>query len=121
MARSDLACPSACPGGRFEALNAVLFVDRERQYVGHEQRNCTYVCSECGQVALDLAAVGRAMQRERQASPLILRCPMCSTEMLPPADDELTPVVECPACEGRFSIEEGMPRLHGTGFDSEVG
>ena len=39
--------------------------------------------------------------------------------MLPPADGELSPYVECPACERRFALEEGMPRLHGTGLDAE--
>lgn len=120
MPQSDLHCPSNCAGERFEALNARLFVDRERRHVGHEQRQCTYICAECGQVAIDLAAVGRAMQRERHASPLILKCPHCGTEMLPPTEDDMTPVVECPACEGRFSLEEGMPRLHGTGYDAEM-
>jgi hypothetical protein len=33
--------------------------------------------------------------------------------MLPPEDDPLAAVVECPVCETRFSIEEGSPRLHG--------
>jgi hypothetical protein len=38
--------------------------------------------------------------------------------MLPPLDDELAPFVECPICETRFALEEGMPHLHGTAFDT---
>ena len=120
MARiSDLHCPSNCQSGRFEALNAPVYINRERRYLSHDDSRSTFVCAECGQVAIDLAEVGRAMQRERSAAPLVLRCPVCGTEMLPPADDDLAPLVECPLCQARFSPEEGMPRLHGTGLDPD--
>jgi uncharacterized protein YbaR (Trm112 family) len=44
--------------------------------------------------------------------------------LLPPEDDPLASVIECPACETRFEIDEGMPRLHGepgNGEDAEAG
>ena len=51
--------------------------------------------------------------------PQVLVCPQCGTQLLPPLDDELAPYVECPICETRFAIEEGMPHLHGTLLDPE--
>lgn len=121
MAQADLHCPNGCDDERFEALNAPLFVDRARRYLGHDDSQATFICARCGAVAIDLAEVGRAMQIEQEAATLVLRCPVCETEMLPPGDDDLAPIVECPACESRFAIEEGMPRLHGTGFDGDAG
>jgi uncharacterized protein YbaR (Trm112 family) len=70
-------------------------------------------------VAVDLAEVAMAMRVEEEVLPLVLVCPYCAEAMLPPTDGELSPYVECPACERRFALEEGMPHLHGTGLDAE--
>jgi hypothetical protein len=35
---------------------------------------------------------------------------------LPPEDDPLASLVECPMCGQRFSPEEGTPHLHGGGL-----
>ena len=117
--RGDLQCPNHCTGGRYEALNAPLYVDSRRRYLDHDDRRATFVCGECQAVAVDLAEVGRAMRREAEVEPQLLVCPHCATEMLPPLDDELAPYVECPMCETRFAIEEGMPRLHGGTSDHQ--
>ncbi|MGA8014890.1 MAG: hypothetical protein WCB85_03120 [Candidatus Dormiibacterota bacterium] len=115
--RGDLQCPNGCTGGRFEALNAPLHVDSGRRYLDHDDSQATFVCAECQAVAVDLAEVGLAMRREAEIEPEVLVCPHCSTELLPPLDDELAPHVECPICETRFAVEEGMPRLHGGALD----
>jgi hypothetical protein len=112
-ARGDLRCPGGCSGGRFEALNAPLYVDSGRRYLEHDDSRATFVCAECQAVAVDLAEVGEAMRRDAEAPPPVLVCPQCGTHMLPPLDDELAPCIECPMCETRFAIEEGMPHLHG--------
>ncbi len=112
---ADLACPHGCAGERFEALNAPLHVDRRRRYLDHDDSHATFVCAECGAVAVDLAQVAVAMRRDAEAEPLTLVCPHCGAEMLPPLDDELAPHVECPICETRFAVEEGMRWLHGGG------
>jgi len=44
---------------------------------------------------------------------IALICPSCGMRLLPPLDDPLAMLIECPACETRFEVEEGMPRLHG--------
>jgi len=113
--RGDLQCPNRCTGGRFEALNAPLFVDSGRRYLGHDDSRATFVCAECQAVAVDLAQVADEMRREAEPEPEVLVCPSCGTQMLPPLEDELAPFVECPMCETRFAVEEGMPRLHGGG------
>jgi uncharacterized protein YbaR (Trm112 family) len=118
MPSGDLRCPNGCGGGRFEALNAPIHVDRRRRYLDHDDSRATFVCADCQAVAVDLAEVAMAMRLEEEILPLVLVCPHCGEAMLPPADDELTPNVECPACEKRFALEEGMPRLHGTGLDT---
>jgi DNA-directed RNA polymerase subunit RPC12/RpoP len=99
----QLACPNNCPEGRFEALNAPMFVDRTGGYAGHDSTRATYVCAVCQSVAVDVDRV------------VTLTCPSCDLRMLPPEDDPLAAVIECPACETRFEVEEGMPRLHGGG------
>jgi DNA-directed RNA polymerase subunit RPC12/RpoP len=108
-----LACPNNCAEGRFEALNAVMFVDRTGRYAGHEARRATYVCAVCQSVAVDVAAAAREMRRRGDERAVTLTCPSCSMRMLPPEDDPLATLVECPACETRFAVDEGMPRLHG--------
>ena len=113
--RRDLYCPNGCPEGTFEALNAPLVVGRDARYISHDDRVATYRCTTCSSVAVDLWAAAREMQHDRTAQPLTLTCPACSTMMLPPVDDPLATVVECPECGQHFSIEEGMPRLHGGG------
>lgn len=116
--RGDLQCPHGCEGGRFEALNAPLFVDRQGRYLDHDDSQATFVCAVCQSVAIDTTAVGRAMAIAGEAGVLVLVCPSCGVEMLPP-EDPLAAIVECPACETAFTIEEGQPRLHGTGVDPE--
>jgi len=61
--------------------------------------------------------VVREMQRRGDDPPVTLSCPACGMRLLPPEDDPLAPVIECPACETRFDIEEGMAHLHGDGSD----
>ncbi len=109
----ELHCPNGCDGGRFEALNAPLIVDRQGRYVTHQDRAATYVCAVCQCVAIDIAAAAREMARSGIAPTTGLTCPSCNASMLPPEDDPLADLVECPFCDTRFSIEEGMPRLHG--------
>jgi DNA-directed RNA polymerase subunit RPC12/RpoP len=112
MARM-LSCPNLCEARRFEALNAPLYVDPSGKYIEHDAKRAAYVCVECGSVAIDVAAAMREAESARAAEPQTLTCPGCGTEMLPPEDDPLAAVVECPICETRFSIEEGSPSLHG--------
>ncbi|HYA00591.1 MAG TPA: hypothetical protein VEK76_09600 [Candidatus Binatia bacterium] len=114
----NLQCPNGCSGGRFEALNAPLIVDSQRRYLEHDDSRATFVCAECQSVAVDLAEAARAMRRDAELEPPILVCPHCAAEMLPPLDDELAAYVECPICETRFAIEEGMRRLHEGGSPS---
>ena len=113
----QLACPTGCVDGRFEALNAPMMVDRNGRYLSHDASMATYVCNVCRMVAIDVAAAGRAMRTDGPAPLTTLTCPACGVVMLPPEDDEMAVVVECPACEARFAVEEGMPRLHGAGED----
>jgi len=111
----DLHCPNGCEDGRFEALNAPLIVDRSGRYVSHDDGSATYVCARCQSVAVDLASAAREMQYGEERTLVTLQCPACGLEMLPPEDDPLAALLECPACETRFAVEEGMSRLHGDG------
>ena len=111
MAPGHLACPNNCAEGRFEALNAPMFVDRSGRYAGHDASHATYVCAVCQTVALDVAAAAREMQR-RDERVVTLTCPVCGMRMLPPEDDPLATLIECPACENRFEVEEGTAHLH---------
>jgi DNA-directed RNA polymerase subunit RPC12/RpoP len=117
--RRDLYCPTGCPGGTFEALNAPLIVGRDGAYIRHDDSAATYRCTSCGSIAVDLWAAAREMRHDRVAEPQTLTCPACGTLMLPPIDDPLATVVECPACGQQFTVEEGMPRLHGGGSAEE--
>ena len=108
-----LACPNNCPEGRFEALNAPMFVDRNGRYAGHDDSRATYVCAVCQTVAIDVAAAATEMHRGSDDQAIALICPSCGMRLLPPLDDPLAMLIECPACETRFEVEEGMPRLHG--------
>ena len=121
MADRELRCPTGCPEATFEALNAPLIVDARGRYLRHDARHATYVCTTCQSVAIDVAAAARAMTRDRSAIPPTLTCPGCGVELLPPEDDPLAAVVECPACATRFSVEEGMPHLHGVGSGEDDG
>jgi DNA-directed RNA polymerase subunit RPC12/RpoP len=122
VALLDLRCPNGCPDGRFEALNAPMVVDRAGRYVEHDARSATYVCMRCQAVAIDVGAAARAMHEGEVIQPIVLECPACGTEMLPPDDDPDAPFLECPACGARFAFEEGMRRLHGggTGGDADL-
>jgi len=111
----DLRCPNGCGGGRFEALNAPLIVDGGGRYVEHRRDAATYVCTVCQCVAVDLAAAAREIRRQEHSAPPPLTCPSCGLSLLPPEDDPFAALVECPACETRFAVEEGMSRLHGGG------
>lgn len=119
MRPGHLACPNNCPDGRFEALNAPLFVDRSGRYAGHDSSHATYVCAVCQSVAVDVAAAAREMHRRDGERVVTLTCPACGMQMLPPEDDPLAPLIECPACETRFEVEEGMARLHGDSASDE--
>lgn len=124
MARLELHCPNGCAGGEFEALNAPLIVDRGGRYVRHRGDAATYVCVACQSVAVDLAGAAREMQRRAPVPAEVLRCPSCGLEMLPPEDEPLAQLVECPACETRFGIDEGRRWLLGgpdTGDDGAGG
>ena len=112
MRPGHLACPNNCPEGRFEALNAPLFVDRTGRYAGHDDSRATYVCAVCQSVAVDVAAAAREMRRNHDERVVTLTCPSCGMRMLPPEDDPLASLVECPACETRFEVEEGTAHLH---------
>ena len=90
-----------------------MFVDRSGRYTGHDGSRATYVCAVCQSVAVDVAAAAREMQRRGDEPVVTLTCPGCGMGLLPPEDDPLAPVIECPACETRFDVEEGMARLHG--------
>lgn len=87
--------------------------------MGHDSGRATYVCAVCQSVAVDVAAAAREMHRRGDERSVTLTCPSCSMRLLPPEDDPLAAVIECPACETRFEIEEGMPRLHGDPGDNE--
>lgn len=120
MSPFDLRCPNGCDDGRFEALNAPLIVDRAGRYLEHEPKQATYVCATCQSVAVDLAGAAREMRMQRAAAPATLTCPGCGLEMLPPEDDPLAGLLECPDCGTRFEVEEGMVRLHGAGHTAET-
>ncbi len=120
MPPGHLACPNNCAEGRFEALNAPMFVDRSGRYAGHDDRAATYVCAVCQSVAVDVAAAAREMHRRGDEPSVTLTCPGCGTRLLPPEDDPLATLIECPACETRFEVEEGTRRLHG-GADADQG
>ncbi|HKR99495.1 MAG TPA: hypothetical protein VJU79_08270 [Candidatus Dormibacteraeota bacterium] len=115
MSSLDLHCPNDCEDGRFEALNAPLTVDRNGRYLEHDGSAATYVCVHCQSVAVDLAGAARELQYGEERSQVTITCPACGLEMLPPEDDPLATLLECPACETRFAVEEGMARLHGGG------
>ena len=117
----DLRCPHGCTGGRFEALNAPLYVDAQARYLEHDDSFATFVCAACAAVAIDLAEAADTIRREAEVEPSVLVCPQCGTQMLPPLDDELAVHLECPICATRFSVEEGMPDLHRGGLDSGAG
>ena len=121
MARLDLHCPTGCREGVFELLNAEVLVDRTGRYLRHRSAAPAYVCATCQCVAVDLAATAREMERRTGTAPTTLQCPSCGLEMLPPEDEPFAAVVECPACETRFGVEEGMPRLHGGGTAEDGG
>ena len=53
------------------------------------------------------------MREQEAPMPATLTCPGCAAVMLPPEDDPLATLVECPTCGQRFSPEEGTLRLHG--------
>ena len=113
--RQDLRCPSNCPQGLFEALNATLLVNRDGSYSAHDTRQSAFLCVNCRGVAMDMAAAAQEMVNEDSADMATLTCPACGAVMLPPEDDPLASRVECPQCSQRFFIEEGMPKLFGGG------
>lgn len=105
--RLDLQCPNGCLEGRFEAINAPLIVDRAGRYLHHDAEAATYRCVACQGVAVDIAAAAREMRELDEPRPETLTCPACGLAMLPPEDDPFAQLVECPACETRFEIDEG--------------
>lgn len=117
--RSEIHCPNGCPHGLFEVLNPTLLVHRDGSYASHDAHRSSYLCVNCRSVAVDLAAAAREMVEDDTADAATLTCPHCAAVMLPPEDDPLASRVECPACEERFFIEEGLPHLHGGGGQTE--
>ena len=115
MRDRDLQCPNSCSDACFEALNAPVFVDRRARYLSHDSSRATYVCKTCQSVAIDVAAAAQEMSRRGFDPGVTLTCPTCQTIMLPPIDDPLASVVECPVCSTHFAIEEGFARVHGVG------
>ena len=115
MARLELHCPNGCEEGVFELLNAEVLVDRSGAYLRHRGTGATYVCATCQRVAVDIAGVARELRRDTTVQPEVLHCPTCGIELLLPEEDSLSDVLECPACETRFGVEEGMRSLHGGG------
>ena len=117
MTHRELRCPNGCATGRFEALNAPMYVDMSGRYLDHDARQATYVCAICQAVAIDVAGAARQMRRDGGTeAATILRCPGCATHMLVPEDDPDAVVLECPECGTRFTREEGMTELHGGGI-----
>lgn len=113
-AHRQLHCVNGCPPERFEALNAPVFVDPAGRLLEFDDSHVTYVCAACGGVALDVAAAAREMRsQDVEGDGDTLTCPGCGTEMLPPEDDPSAPIVECPMCTQRFTLEEGSPHLLG--------
>ncbi|MFN2450784.1 MAG: hypothetical protein ABR541_00335 [Candidatus Dormibacteria bacterium] len=115
MSGMNLRCPNHCARGLFEVVNATLVVDREGDYVTHEARRSAYLCLECRGVAMDVAAAARELLSSDEIEQATLTCPLCETEMLPPEDDPLATLMECPSCGHRFTLDEGMTHLHGEG------
>src|SRR5437870_369270 len=115
MPRLELQCPNGCPDGLFEALNAPLIVDRGGRYVRHHSDAATYVCAACQSIAIDMAEVVREMQRVTRVESVVLLCPGCGLEMLPPEHDPFATTLECPSCQARFTADEAMRHLHGGG------
>ena len=114
MARM-LSCPTGCEERRFEALNAPLYVDSSGRYLDHDASRAAYACATCGSVAVDLAEARRQAESGREAEATTIVCPGCDAEMLPPEDDPDAELVECPECGTRFTVDEGRPRLLGSG------
>lgn len=108
--RRQLTCSSFCGGERFEAVDPIVEVDEAGAVIHVEIGKATFVCATCRSVAIDMVAVGRAM--DVHDDPELLVCPVCEVEMLPP-EDESAQIIECPACGSEYSIEEARPRLLG--------
>ncbi|MBV9100640.1 MAG: hypothetical protein JOZ46_04975 [Candidatus Dormibacteraeota bacterium] len=96
-------------------MNAPLIVDGSGRYLEHDSTTATYVCMRCQSVAVDVAAAAREMRLRETLQTDTLVCPVCGLEMLLPEEDPDAAVVECPACETRFGVEEGRRFLHGGG------
>ncbi len=96
-----------------------MFVDRTGRYAGHDDSSATFVCAVCQSVAVDVAAAAREMHRRGEERVVTLTCPSCGMRLLPPEDDPMAMLIECPACETRFEVDEGTPRLHGDSDDGE--
>lgn len=111
--RRRLQCINGCDADRFEALNAPVFVDGGGHLVEFDATRATFVCAMCGSVALDIAAAARQMSEQEEAEVQPITCPSCGTEMLPPEDDPLAELVECPMCGQRFTTDEGRRGLLG--------
>ena len=66
-------------------------------------------------IAIDMAEVVREMQRVTRVESVVLLCPGCGLEMLPPEHDPFATTLECPSCQARFTADEAMRHLHGGG------
>ncbi|MHB1526613.1 MAG: hypothetical protein ACYCZN_10085 [Candidatus Dormibacteria bacterium] len=112
--KRQLVCPYGCLPARFELLGGAVFVDARGSYLEHQDKVASFRCAGCGAVALDLAAAAAAMAREQRSAPATtVTCPACGVVLLPPDDYDAGAEMECPECEGVFSLEEGSPHLLG--------
>ncbi len=91
-----LICSSRCGGALFRALFAEVDVDAGGEYQDHRVLQANYICLACGKPALDLGAVPRELQAEREADlppPMVeVLCPVCESLVEVGSDRE------CPNC-----------------------
>lgn len=113
MRTRDLHCTAGCREGSFEIVGTPVIVDSTGRYLQHDDSRATFVCTLCGNVAVDLAAIPNAIRADREIEQATLQCPACGVLMLPPEDGQLATEVECPGCGAVFAFEEGLPRLFG--------
>lgn len=98
-----LTCSSRCGGSLFRALFAEVDVDSSGGYLDHQVLQANYICLGCGSPALDLGAVPREIQAEREADlppPMVeILCPVCESLV------EVGTDRECPNCGAYLEVE----------------
>jgi DNA-directed RNA polymerase subunit RPC12/RpoP len=98
-----LVCSQKCGGSLFRALFAEVELDSSGEYQGHQITQPGYVCLNCGEPALDLSEVPRAIEAEAEedAAPVVLSdvlCPVCETMV------QLDANMECPNCGSPLEV-----------------